>query len=69
MDLLVKDQRISDCMATKVAQFAWGRAMGAGELCMLQDVRARMSASNGKTFADMITAIVANPDFQYTTLQ
>jgi hypothetical protein len=69
MDLLVKDQRVSDCMATKVSQFAWGRAMGDAELCMLQDVRARMSASKDKTFADMIVAVVGNPDFRYTTVQ
>jgi hypothetical protein len=69
MDLLVQDPRVAACVATKVAQFAWGRPMDNGDRCMLDDVRNRIDATKTKGFADILTAIVDNPDFRTTRVQ
>jgi hypothetical protein len=73
MTALAADPRVGDCFASKAAEFAWGRAMDAGDQCMLEDIRARMSASKPqsqtRTFADLITAIATSPYFSYTATQ
>jgi hypothetical protein len=69
MTALASDPRVSDCFATKAAQFAWGRAMDAGDQCMLEDVRARVSASKTQTFAALVSAVASSPYFLYTGVQ
>jgi Protein of unknown function (DUF1592)/Protein of unknown function (DUF1588)/Protein of unknown function (DUF1595)/Protein of unknown function (DUF1587)/Protein of unknown function (DUF1585) len=69
MTALTHDQRVNDCLATKAAQFAWGRAMDTGDQCMLEDVRARMNAAKTQTFADLVSAVASSPYFVYTGVQ
>jgi hypothetical protein len=69
MTALAADPRVADCFASKVAEFAWGRAMDATDSCLLEDVRARMSASKTQTFADLVTAVATSPYFGYTATQ
>jgi hypothetical protein len=69
MAALVKDPRVGDCMASRVAQFAWGRAMESGDACLLEDVRGRLAAPATRTFADLVTAIASSPYFIYTAVQ
>jgi hypothetical protein len=73
MTALAADPRVADCFASKAAEFAWGRAMDAGDACLLEDVRARMSAakpqSQTRTFADLVTAVATSPYFGYTATQ
>jgi hypothetical protein len=66
---LAKDPRVSDCLETRIAQFAWGRSMAAGDACLLEDVRGRLAAPETRTFADLVTAIAASPYFIYTAVQ
>ncbi|HVR61037.1 MAG TPA: DUF1592 domain-containing protein, partial [Polyangia bacterium] len=69
MDLLAKDPRASACVTAKVAQFAWGRGMTSTDQCMLADIQARMDASSGQTFAELITAVALNPNYRYTAVK
>ena len=69
MNLLAQDPRVAACVTAKATQFAWGRAMTDGDQCMLADIQARMSASQGQTFADLVTAVASNPNFRYTAVQ
>ena len=69
MTALAADARVGDCFATRAAQFAWGRAMDSTDACMLEDVRARMSASKTRTFADLVTAVATSPYFGYAATQ
>jgi len=69
MDLLAQDPRISACVAAKVAQFAWGRAMTDGDQCMLADIQARVNAAPSRTFADLVTAVATTPNFRYTAVK
>ena len=69
MTALAADPRVGDCFATKAAQFAWGRAMDGGDACMLEDVRARVSAAKTQTFADLVTAVATSPYFAYAATQ
>jgi len=69
MTALAADPRVGDCFASKAAEFAWGRAMDASDACMLEDVRARMSAAKTQTFADLVTAVATSPYFDYTATQ
>jgi hypothetical protein len=69
MTALAADPRVGDCFASKVAEFAWGRAMDATDSCMLEDVRARMNESKTRTFADLVTAVATSPYFDYTATQ
>ena len=43
--------------------------MDATDACMLEDVRARVSASKTQTFADLVTAVATSPYFAYTATQ
>jgi len=69
MNTLAQDPRVSACVTKKVAQFAWGRAMTDGDQCMLSDIQARLNASQGRTFADLITGVAVNPNFRYTAVK
>jgi hypothetical protein len=69
MAALVKDPRVGDCMATHVAQFAWGRGLEAADACLLEDVRGRLGAPEVRTFADVVTAVASSPYFIYTAVQ
>jgi hypothetical protein len=69
MAALAADPRVGDCFAAKTAEFAWGRAMDGSDECMLEDVRARVSASRTRTFADLVTAVATSPYFGYTATQ
>ncbi|HTA20663.1 MAG TPA: DUF1592 domain-containing protein [Polyangia bacterium] len=72
MTALTADKRVTDCFATKAAQFALGRGMDAGDACMLEDIRARASAAKGQaqaqTFADLVAAVATSPYFAYTAV-
>ncbi|HEX4405592.1 MAG TPA: DUF1592 domain-containing protein [Polyangia bacterium] len=74
MTALAADTRVTDCFATKAAQFALGRGMDAGDACMLEDIRARASAAHGtgqaqaQTFADLVSAVATSPYFGYTAV-
>jgi len=69
MNVLSQDPRLAACVTAKATQFAWGRGMTTGDQCMLADIQARMSATSGQTFADLIAAIANNPNFRYTAVQ
>ena len=69
MDLLAQDPRVSACVTRKVAQFAWGRAMTDGDQCMLADIQARLNASQGRTFADLVAAVAADPNLGFTAVR
>jgi hypothetical protein len=69
MHLLPQDQRVSDCMTSRVTQFAWGRPMAAADTCMLQDIATRTGSPQSTTFASMVAAIASSPYFVYTAVQ
>ncbi|HXI58882.1 MAG TPA: DUF1592 domain-containing protein [Polyangia bacterium] len=69
MDLLAKDPRVSACVAAKIAQFAWGRALTSDDQCMVADIQIRMNASANHSFADLITAVATNANFRYTAVK
>jgi hypothetical protein len=69
MNLLTKDSRVTACIENRVTQFAWGRAMEAGDQCMLEDIGSRMSAAKNQNMADLIVAITTSPYFGYTAVQ
>jgi hypothetical protein len=69
MHLLTQDARVSSCMTSKVAQFAWGRPMASQDACMLQDMAIRTGASQTRTFADVMTGVATSPYFLYTAVQ
>jgi hypothetical protein len=69
MTALAKDPRVGDCIANRVAQFAWGRALQAEDACLLEDVRGRLGAPEARTFADVVTAVASSPYFIYTAVQ
>jgi hypothetical protein len=69
MDLLSQDPRVGACVAKKVAQFAWGRGMTDGDQCMLEDIQGRMKASQGHTFADLISVVATSPNYRYAAVK
>jgi len=69
MATLAKDPRVSDCITSHVAEFAWGRAMTSGDACMLEDIGGRLGPAESRTFADVATAIASSPYFLYTAVQ
>ncbi|HVZ72028.1 MAG TPA: DUF1592 domain-containing protein [Polyangia bacterium] len=69
MAALVQDPRVSDCMTSHIAEFAYGRAMVDDDMCMLQDISGRLGATGTRTFADVVTAIASSPYFLYTAVQ
>jgi hypothetical protein len=69
MAALAKDPRVGDCLANRVAQFAWGRAMQGDDACFLEDVRGRLPAAATRTYADVVSAIASSPFFVYTAVQ
>jgi len=69
MSLLAKDTRVMSCIENRVTQFAWGRAMTAGDQCMLEDIGSRMNQAKSQNMADLIVAITSSPYFGYTSVQ
>ena len=69
MDRLARDPRVSACVTAKVLQFAWGRPMTEGDQCMLAGIQARVNASPGQAFADLIAAIAADSNLRYAVVQ
>jgi Protein of unknown function (DUF1592)/Protein of unknown function (DUF1588)/Protein of unknown function (DUF1595)/Protein of unknown function (DUF1587)/Protein of unknown function (DUF1585) len=69
MAALAKDGRVSDCLANRMSEFAWGRTMTTGDACMLEDIGGRLGAPETRTFADVVTAIASSPYFLYTSVQ
>jgi hypothetical protein len=69
MKLLTQDPRVSDCMTSRVSQFAYGRPMADSDSCMLQDIATRIGSAQSATFATVVTAIAANPSFVTTSVQ
>jgi hypothetical protein len=69
MTKLANDARVSDCMTSHISEFAWGRAMTAGDACMLEDIGARLGPAASRTFADVATAVASSPYFLYTAVQ
>jgi hypothetical protein len=70
MPQLVKDPRVTQCMTSRVTQFAWGRPMDAtADACMMRDIATRIAAPQTTTFAGMIAAIASSPYFVYTAVQ
>ena len=69
MDRLAHDPRVSACVTRKVAQFAFGRAMTDGDQCMLADIQARLDASQGRTFADLVAAVAADPNLRFAAVK
>jgi hypothetical protein len=69
MKLLPQDPRVNACIASKMAQFAYGRPMTNGDTCMLQDISSRLGAPETTTFADVVAAIANSPYFVNTATQ
>jgi hypothetical protein len=69
MNLLTEDSRVTACIENHVTQFAWGRAMTAGDQCMLEDIGARMKTSKNQNMADLVVAVTTSPYFGYTSVQ
>lgn len=61
--ILGSHERVRDCVSLKAAQFAMGRRLLSSDGCALQDMRDRLSSTDG-TYRDLIIAIVTSPMFR-----
>lgn len=61
--LLGSHERVRDCFSLKAAQFAMGRRLLSSDGCALQDLRDRLSTTDG-TYRDLVIALVTSSMFR-----